>query len=147
MDYSVRRHQKTGRNKIKIWVVDKNQQEQRTISLESTACSKYLCSTEPMSWKSLNINWENTLWSWPIWLNCGQGTIAEKANNVKRFQWALAHKHWTREQWIKELWTDESKFKIFGSYRRVYVLPRVQERVSTFFITPTVKHGGGSVGF
>ena len=43
------------------------------------------------------------------------------------------------------LQTDESKFEIFQSNRRVYVKQRVDERAATQSITPTVKHGGGSV--
>ncbi len=42
--------------------------------------------------------------------------LLRKQNNVKRLQWAKAYKDWTIEQWNKVLWTDESKFKIFGSY-------------------------------
>ena len=42
-------------------------------------------------------------------------------------------------------WTDESKFEIFWSNRRICKLRRVGERTATPCITPTLKHGGGSV--
>ena len=56
----------------------------------------------------------------------------------------MKHRQWTTENW-KVLWTDESKFEIFGSSRRVFVRRRVGERMAPQRMTPTVKHGGGSV--
>ena len=53
-----------------------------------------------------------------------------KQNNVKRLQWAKVHKDWTIEQWNKVLWTDKSKFEMFGSNRRVYMWQRVDERTA-----------------
>lgn len=66
-------------------------------------------------------------------------------NKQKRLRWAQEHANWTKEQWNTVLWTDESKFQLFGSNRRVYVRRRQGERASPQCITPTVKHGGGSV--
>ena len=43
------------------------------------------------------------------------------------------------------LWTDESKFEVFGSKRRKYVRQRPNEKMLKQCITPSVKHGGGSV--
>ena len=43
------------------------------------------------------------------------------------------------------LWTDESKFELFGSKRRVFVRRYAGERYSEKCLVPTVKHGGGSV--
>ena len=48
-------------------------------------------------------------------------------NNVKRLQWVKAHKDWTMDQRNKVIWTDESKFEIFGSNKSVYVQRRVGE--------------------
>ena len=48
-------------------------------------------------------------------------SLLRKLNNVKRFQWAKAYKDWTKEQLNKVLWTDESKFEIFGLNKRFYV--------------------------
>ena len=56
----------------------------------------------------------------------------------------MKHRQWTTENW-KVLWTDESKFEIFGSSRRVFVRRQVGERMVPQCMTPTVKHGGGSV--
>ena len=66
-------------------------------------------------------------------------------NKKKRLAWAKKHRNWTSEEWKSVLWTDESKFEIFGSHRRVYVRRRKGERMSAACVVPTVKHGGGSV--
>ena len=71
--------------------------------------------------------------------------LLRKQNNFKRPQWTKSHKDWTIEQWNKVLWTDESKFEIFLSNTRVYVWRRLSERAANAYITPTVKHGWGSI--
>ena len=43
------------------------------------------------------------------------------------------------------LWTDESKFELFASNRRLYVRRRTGERLIDDCISPTVKHGGGNI--
>lgn len=63
----------------------------------------------------------------------------------KRLEWAKQHEHWTVEQWKSVLWTDESKFQIFGSNRRVFVRRRSHERVSESCLVSSVKQGGGNV--
>ena len=68
--------------------------------------------------------------------------LLRKQNNVKRLQ---THKDQTIEQWNKVFWINESKFKIFGSNKRVYVWQRVGERAVSPCITPPKKHGRGSV--
>lgn len=69
-------------------------------------------------------------------------TITHKKN---RLEWAKAHKNWTEEDWKKVLWTDESKFQIFGSNRRVFVRRSKDERALEACTVQSVKHGGGSV--
>lgn len=71
--------------------------------------------------------------------------LLRSRNKVKRLNWAKLHKDWTIEQWQKVLFTDESKFEIFGGKRRKYVRRLVGERMIEQAIVPTVKHGGGSV--
>lgn len=66
-------------------------------------------------------------------------------NKVKRLAWAKMHRKWSINQWNKVLWTDESKFQLFGSNRRVFVRRRVGKRASEQCTVATVKHGGGSV--
>lgn len=80
-----------------------------------------------------------------------KGRVAAKkpylrpANIKKRLKFANDHKHWTEEDWMKVLFTDESKFEIFGTKRRVYIRRRPHEKYHKSCILPTVKHGGGSV--
>ena len=66
-------------------------------------------------------------------------------NIKKRLEFAIRHKDWTLDDWKRVLWSDESKFEIFGSHRRQHVRRKVKERYNSKCIAPTVKHGGGSV--
>jgi len=63
----------------------------------------------------------------------------------KRLEWAKRHRYWTTSDWNKVLWSDESKFEIFGSKRRVIVRRLAGERVSDQCVVSSVKHGRGSV--
>lgn len=67
------------------------------------------------------------------------------ANKKKRLNWAQQHKDWTIEDWNKVLWSDESKFEIFGTKKRVFVRRYSNERVADGCTVASVKHGGGSV--
>jgi transposase len=71
--------------------------------------------------------------------------LLRKQNKRKRLLWARKHQHWTIQQWKKVLWTDESKFEIFGSKTRTYVRRCAGERVLEACTKASVKHGGGSV--
>ena len=79
------------------------------------------------------------------------GRIAKKkpylrlANKKKRLRWAKEHRHWTLEEWKKVLWTDESKFVVFGSNRRTFVRRRTNEKMQEQCLIPSVKHGRCSV--
>ena len=69
-----------------------------------------------------------------------------RPNNIKkRLALTRKHVHWTLEDWKKVLFTDESKFELFGSNRRIYVRRRKHERYLAACLVPTVKHGGGSI--
>ncbi|KAJ8728624.1 hypothetical protein PYW07_006320 [Mythimna separata] len=66
-----------------------------------------------------------------------------KPNKKKRLNWAREHKNWTTSNWEKVLWTDESKFEIIGTKRRV--TRQTNERVNDACTVASVKHGEGSV--
>ena len=70
--------------------------------------------------------------------------LTEK-NRLKRLAWARTYKNFTPKQWGRVLWSDESKFQIFGSSRRVYVRREKTEKMRMECIIPSVKHGGGSL--
>lgn len=71
--------------------------------------------------------------------------LLRKENIKKRLKFALEHKNWTIQQWSKVLWSDESKFELFGSKRRTFIRRTHHERFHSSCVIPTVKHGGGSV--
>ncbi len=67
--------------------------------------------------------------------------LLRKNNKNKRIAWVKKHEEWTVHQWNSVLWSDESKFEIFGSTRRVYVRCREGEWMVSACVVPTVKHG------
>jgi hypothetical protein len=68
-----------------------------------------------------------------------------KDTNKNRLACAKKHEQWTLDWRKSVLWSDESKFDIFGSNLYVFVRRRVDERMISTCVIPTVKHGGGSV--
>jgi hypothetical protein len=74
-----------------------------------------------------------------------QKPLLSEKNIKARYKWALAHRDWTLEQWHKVIFSDESPFQVFQSGGKVYVRRAPGERFSDECITPTVKHGGGSI--
>ena len=71
--------------------------------------------------------------------------LLKDTNNKKRLAWAKKHEQWTLDQWKSVLWSDESKYEIFGYNRRVFVRCREGERMISACVVPTVTHGGGGV--
>lgn len=71
--------------------------------------------------------------------------LLRAANKKKRLAWARLYKNWTYRDWVKVLWTDESKFVVFGSNRKVYVRRKPGEQLLEDCVVSTVKHGGSSV--
>ena len=70
-------------------------------------------------------------------------SLLKDTNKIKRLAWAKKHVQWTLDWWKSVLWSDDSKFEIFGSNPRVFVRHRVGERMISACVVPTVKHGGG----
>nr|CDJ88331.1 Transposase domain containing protein [Haemonchus contortus] len=66
-------------------------------------------------------------------------------NRKARVEFARRHLHWTSNDWSKVLFTDESKFNLFGSDGTEYVRRPSGERYNPRYTKPTVKHGGGSL--
>ena len=64
-------------------------------------------------------------------------------NKRKRLEWTKKYQNWTFEEWSKVLWSDESKFEVFDSKRRVFVWPSARERASDSCQVSKRKHGGG----
>ena len=70
--------------------------------------------------------------------------LLQPVNKQKRLKFAQERVDWTIDQWKSVLWTDESKFELFGSHRRQYVRRKVNERFKPDYIVSTLKLGGGS---
>lgn len=66
-------------------------------------------------------------------------------NRAARLDYALKFKDWTIEQWKRVLFSDESKYNLFGNDSRGHVYRPDGERFNEKYIVPTMKHGGGNV--
>ncbi|CAH2099189.1 unnamed protein product [Euphydryas editha] len=62
-----------------------------------------------------------------------------------RLDFAKKYQCWTASDWRKVLFSDESKFHLFGSDGRKYVRRPAGTRYNVRYQTPTVKHGGGNI--
>lgn len=70
--------------------------------------------------------------------------LSEK-NRKLRLEFAKEHKEKGIDFWKKVLFTDESKFNIFGSDGRAKVWRKTNTALDPKNLVSTVKHGGGSV--
>lgn len=66
-------------------------------------------------------------------------------NRIARIKFAKEHINKTSKDWAKVLWSDESKFMLFGSDGIKYVRRPVNQRYDPKYQLPTMKHGGGNV--
>uniref|UniRef100_A0A8R1ENK8 Uncharacterized protein n=1 Tax=Caenorhabditis japonica TaxID=281687 RepID=A0A8R1ENK8_CAEJA len=107
---------------------------------------------------------KSSIWFLP-WITCGKRqndptapkrcwTVCQKPvkkpyisdrNRAARVAWARAHLNWTQSQWERVLWSDESKFMLFGSDGIYYLRRPVGTRYNRKYQTPTVKHDGRNV--
>jgi transposase len=71
--------------------------------------------------------------------------LLSKTYRKKRLEFAMKYKNWTVQDWKKVIWSDESKFQIFGSDGRKYCWKKAGEQLNDRHIKPMVKYGGGSV--
>jgi len=71
--------------------------------------------------------------------------LLTKKHRQKRLDFAKKHQSWTVEDWSKVIWSDESKFQLFGSDGRQYCWKRPNEPLKPAHVQPTVKFGGGRI--
>lgn len=62
-----------------------------------------------------------------------------------RMEFANMYKHWTKEDWQRVIFSDETKINRFGSDGRKWCWKTPQSQLQFNHMTPTVKHGGGSL--
>ena len=67
------------------------------------------------------------------------------AHKAARQAWSARHLRWTRRQWDQVLFSDESKFNLLTSDRRIHVWRRQGERFHQDCVQQVAPHGGGSV--
>ena len=66
-------------------------------------------------------------------------------NRAARLKFAKRHLSWTNKEWEKVVWSDESKFLLFGTDGISFVRRPIGKRFHPRYQLPTVKHGGGLV--
>ena len=69
----------------------------------------------------------------------------KKQHRVLRLKWAEEHVTWTQQDWDRVWFSDESKFKLFGSDGRQWCRRRPGEEFLDRNVKQTVKHGGGNI--
>lgn len=67
--------------------------------------------------------------------------LDERQKQIRK-QWALAHQHWTREQWRQILWTDET-WVTGGPHRKQYVTRREGEQLHPDCLVEKHQRKGG----
>ncbi|KAF8671877.1 Transposase [Rhizoctonia solani] len=61
------------------------------------------------------------------------------------YEFAMAHQHWTIDDWKRVQWSDETKINRFGSDGHCYAYKRVGQAPQPHQIIKTNKNGGGHV--
>jgi hypothetical protein len=69
----------------------------------------------------------------------------KKHTRHKRLQWAKASKEYEVKYSSHIIWSDESKFNVFGSDGRQWRWKNPTEPLRDCHVQPTVKHGDGSI--
>ncbi|CAM4900557.1 unnamed protein product [Rotaria socialis] len=68
-----------------------------------------------------------------------------KVNRLKRLNYVKMYRDESMVFWKQVLWSDESKYNLFGSDGKVMVWRTPTEEFNPRCTVPTVKHGGGNV--
>ncbi len=71
--------------------------------------------------------------------------LISEANRVKRLNFAKEYVNKPDSFWKTVIFSDESKFNLFGSDGKKYVWRKPNTELQTKNLRPTVKHGGGNV--
>ncbi|GBL93022.1 Transposable element Tcb1 transposase [Araneus ventricosus] len=71
--------------------------------------------------------------------------IISTKNRKARVEWTKAHKDWTKKKWEDVLWSDESKYMLFGTDGIQWIRCPQGTRFDPKYQITTMKHGGGNV--
>ena len=66
---------------------------------------------------------------------------------MKRKMWAKEHSGWSEKDWLHVVFTDESKFNLFGSDGRMYCQRKPGEEFLERNVQKKVKHRGESLRY
>ena len=66
-------------------------------------------------------------------------------HKAARFSWAKRHEHWTKDDWKRVVFSDETKINVWGSDGCKYYWSRPGDDLKPHHLDLTVKHGGGSI--
>uniref|UniRef100_K7HL03 HTH_Tnp_Tc3_2 domain-containing protein n=1 Tax=Caenorhabditis japonica TaxID=281687 RepID=K7HL03_CAEJA len=66
-------------------------------------------------------------------------------NRKAGVEWAKQNLSWGPREWSNHIWSDESKFNLFGTDGIQWIRRPIGSRYAPQYQCPTVKHGGGSV--
>lgn len=64
---------------------------------------------------------------------------------AKRLNFAALHQHWTVDDWMKVIWTDESSFEVGKNFQQIRVWRKNNEQYKSECLAPTFKSGRSSV--
>ncbi|VVC29076.1 Ribonuclease H-like domain,Transposase IS30-like HTH domain [Cinara cedri] len=73
--------------------------------------------------------------------------LSDHDKRQKRFAFARDNLHQSDNFWNKVIFTDESRFNIFGSDGKRFVWRKANTEMEPKNLQPTVKYGGGSTNF
>lgn len=76
---------------------------------------------------------------------CEAGLMARRSAKKPLRNWAKKYSNWTPRDWQRVIFSDESKFNLFGSDGIQYVRRRKGERVKENCLLRNVKHPGGQM--
>ena len=68
-----------------------------------------------------------------------------KVNRMKRLNYVKMHQDKGMAFWKCVLWSDESKYHLFGSDGKVIVWRTPKEKYDKKYMVPTIKHGSSNV--
>jgi transposase len=71
--------------------------------------------------------------------------LLRKKHRQARLTFARKYQHWTVEDWMHVIWSDETKINLYESDGKQYCWRADGEPLRDHHVTPTVKHGGGSL--
>jgi len=71
--------------------------------------------------------------------------LLSQKHRKERMEFALAHQHWTVDDWKRVVWSDETKINRLGSDGRKWAWKKAGEGLSDRQVGGTLKFGGGSL--